>query len=315
MPDESLWVPDHPLETALLNTPEMRCILNGCTCAHTVVDDPAVNAYWAAIGRLVVHYPAVGQEVLTHRYTPPVPATWVVNQFVSTILVRQMMLTRWSITITDPETVAFVAGHCGPRAYDPMAGTGWWAHLLTGAGVDVVASDLHLRPAASHHPIIEADAVTATTGWGNGGRTLILSWPTYTSSIASDVLQAYTGDRVVFIGELEGSCGDRRMRSLLGGVGWGMVAYHQPPTWPGFHDVVTVYRRATGYETTCYGKPVRGYPSYRVAKKALMQHIRTCPQGPMPWAKRIRFWQGVAGWATAAATGGWLDHTVRPVTD
>lgn len=45
--------------------------------------------------------------------------------------------------ITSPEALAFVAEHSRGRLVDPMAGTGWWAYLLSElADVDTVRYDV-----------------------------------------------------------------------------------------------------------------------------------------------------------------------------
>ncbi|MFJ1539202.1 hypothetical protein ACIODS_11735 [Micromonospora chalcea] len=88
----------------------------------------------------------------------------------------------------DPETVTFVAEHSQGRLVDPMAGTGYWAWMLTQAGVDVVAYDLHPpapnseanhwhRNVSAHVTVGEADAKDSVT-WSTS-RTLLLSWPPY----------------------------------------------------------------------------------------------------------------------------------------
>lgn len=66
----------------------------------------------------------------------------------------------------------------------------------------------------------------------------------------------------------------------------------------------------------CYGYGVRVYPSYRVGRHGAERHIRTCPYGPMPWARRIR-WHRIqvvkadrmrTHYSVAAARGEWLNH-------
>jgi len=155
-------------------------------------------------------------------------------------------------TVTDPATVAFVAEHCGPLAYDPLAGSGYWAYLLGQSGVDVLTSDLmppapdsmnkYHRADTSWVPIVEADAVTACRSWGIG-RTLLLSWPPYSEPIGELIVAAHPGDLIVYIGEGDGGCcGDDGMWELLA-LDWVEVASHRPVQWYGMHDWVTVYRR------------------------------------------------------------------------
>lgn len=155
---------------------------------------------------------------------------------------------RYSWTITDPATVAFVAEHSRGRMVDPMAGTGWWGWLLAQVGVDVVSYDL--EPGGNHwhegqplHADVRAlDGVEAVVL--HSDRTLFLAWPPYDKPTGVDILRAYRGDRAVVIGEGEGGCtGDDALFAELRRR-WTEVASHTPVQWFGLHDVVTVYDRS-----------------------------------------------------------------------
>ncbi|MGS2615108.1 hypothetical protein ACVCAH_11360 [Micromonospora sp. LZ34] len=134
---------------------------------------------------------------------------------------RSEYVKRYSWTITDPETVAFVAEHSGGRLVDPMAGTGYWAWQLTQAGVDVAAYDLNPpalhssanpwhRDTAAHFPVSMADAKDSAAL--HPDRALLLSWPPYEQSIGVETLGRYAGQRVIYIGEdWGGCCGDDGM--------------------------------------------------------------------------------------------------------
>jgi hypothetical protein len=164
---------------------------------------------------------------------------------------RSELVERYSWTITDPTTVDFVARHV-ERVVDPMAGTGWWAKVLTEAGVDMLAYDA--APPASqentwhktgveHFAVMAGDAVQTVTV--HSDRTLLLSWPPYGFD-ACPILDAYAGDRVVYIGEFEGGCcGDDGLFEALS-RDWVAVGERVPVQWDGMHDVVRVYDRKCG---------------------------------------------------------------------
>jgi hypothetical protein len=164
---------------------------------------------------------------------------------------RHELTSRYSWTITDPDTVAFVVKHCGLNVVDPMAGSGWWAHLLTEAGVMVQASDENppdgteanmWHRGGSHVPVARADAATGVD-LAPAGSTLLLSWPPYDSDAGYRALRAYRGDAVVYIGEgYGGCCGDDAMFDLFTSD-FEQVAEHRPVQFYGLHDWVTVYRR------------------------------------------------------------------------
>ncbi len=206
----------------------------------------ASNAYWDAVKDDV--RPAdtpwdPGPQVGAPDYTDP--EWWRRN------VGRNDYVRRYAWTITAPETVAFVVEHSGSAVVDPMAGSGWWAYLLGEAGVDVAASDLYLPGTDDNHwhrdvepwvPITALDGVEAVRQHG-AGRSLLLAWPPYDSPAGADILDAFQGDRVVFIGEGEGGCtGDDRLFALLD-ADWVEVAAHRPVQWYGIHDHVIVYDR------------------------------------------------------------------------
>lgn len=160
---------------------------------------------------------------------------------------RQEHVRRYSWTITDPATVAFVAQHSGGRMVDPMAGTGWWGLLLDQVGVDVVSSDVD--PGGNHWhegadlwvPIAAAEAYDAVTQ--HPDRTLFLAWPPYDRPDGVDTVRAYRGLRVIAITEGEGGCvGDDALFAEFD-TNWVEVADHVPVQWFGMHDRVTVYGR------------------------------------------------------------------------
>jgi hypothetical protein len=163
---------------------------------------------------------------------------------------RHDLVSEYAWTITDPDTVAFVAKHCGPQVVDPLAGSGYWAWLLGQHGIDVAASDL--KPGANdwhrhgvHLPVARQEGPHAVRLAGRD-RTLLLSWPPYSMPVGAELVAAYQGDRIVYIGEGPyGCCGDEDMWELLE-AGWTEVASHRPVQWYGLRDWVTVYERTAG---------------------------------------------------------------------
>lgn len=160
---------------------------------------------------------------------------------------RHDLVEHYSWTITDPATVAFVVDHASPRVVDPMAGSGWWAKLLTEAGLDVAAYDLtpgqgntwH-KSGVQHTTVLRGDATETVVA--HGDRTLLLSWPPYGFD-ARPVLAAYPGDRLIYIGEdWGGCCADDSFFEVLT-KSWARTAEHVPVQWYGIHDVVHVYTR------------------------------------------------------------------------
>ncbi len=162
---------------------------------------------------------------------------------------RQVLVWKYSWTIPDPDTVAFVAEHARGGLVDPMAGTGYWAYLLAQVGVDVVCYDLN--PGAGlvtngwhgedlHAEVCAKDGVEAVAL--HPDRTLFLSWPPFAQDLGTRILRAYQGKRVISIAEDEGQTGDDELRATLA-TDWTEVDSHQPVQWWGVHDRVSVYER------------------------------------------------------------------------
>jgi len=165
---------------------------------------------------------------------------------------REPMVKRFAWSVTAPATVDFVAEHAGELLLDPMAGTGYWAYLLRQCGVGVLASDLHggAGNANPWHPEANAwtdvergDALDTLAAMGGApGHTLLLAWPPCGDPVANLALVAYTGTRVIYIGEEWGCTADDEFHQRLESH-WQLVAAHVPVCWDGIHDRVLVYER------------------------------------------------------------------------
>jgi len=205
-----------------------------------VIDNP----YWDAVRD---HVDPTGSLWGTPEVGSPLGRDNI-RQWLAEVPQRHDMVARYSWTITDPDTVALVAEHSGGRLVDPMAGTGYWGWVLAQHGVDVTSSDA--EPGTNHWhkdhpcygPVVAMPGVDAVVP--HADRTLFLAWPPYNTPDGADILAAYRGSRVIYVGEGDGGCtGDDRLHELLAKE-WREVTYRVPVQWFGIHDVVTVYDRA-----------------------------------------------------------------------
>jgi hypothetical protein len=134
------------------------------------------------------------------------------------------------------------------------AGGGYWAMLLRGRGVDVVAYDARPGPVASAtefvdhtrrswSEVLEGDAAAAGD---HPDRTLFLCWPPYDDNMGHHALKAYLdagGKTLVHVGEDYGCTANEAFFTLLDermredeGLQRGI------PQWPGVHDYLSVHR-------------------------------------------------------------------------
>lgn len=168
---------------------------------------------------------------------------------------RHALVRIYSWTVTDPESIDFVAAHADGGLVDPMAGTGYWAYVLAQLGVDVVCYDAN--PCHTNNPwhhdaplwVPVAQGYAEVVIDAHPDRVLLLAWPPYSEPSGNRVLREYAGQRVIYMGESEGGCtGDEDMHERLEAE-WVEVAERVPVQWWGLHDRITVYeRKDTGDE-------------------------------------------------------------------
>lgn len=197
------------------------------------------NPYWAEV-RGLLKLDHFRRSITVGSLLGPMPESLEVAAS------RETLVNTYSWTVTDPYTVDFVRQHCGPKVIDPMAGSGYWSYLLEQFGVDVMSYDLEPGENLWH------SGKLWTGIWKMGGvesvkrhpdRTLLLAWPPM-SRAGYKILSAYQGDRVVYIGEDGGCCGDGKLFDTFD-KGWTRVEGHGPVQWAGIRDYVTVYDRAS----------------------------------------------------------------------
>ncbi len=212
--------------------------------------EQATNAYWDAVRDHIEHDDLFGGPVVDSYGSIAFRRTREIDIRCD----RGELTSTYAWTVTDPATVAFVREHAGATVVDPMAGSGWWAHLLDQAGIAVLASDLNppdgtkannWHRGGSHVPVGRADAADAVA-LAPAAATLLLSWPPYDADIGARIVEAFRGDRIIYIGEgWGGCCGDDTMFELFE-RDFDEVAEHRPVQFYGMHDFVTIYQRKAG---------------------------------------------------------------------
>ena len=206
------------------------------------------NPYWEEIrGYLVPSFLSSGIEVDIFRGKDGKwrePVNW------ETLPTRTTMVKKYSWTISDPATVAFVASQCaGNKVLDPLAGTGYWGYLLRQMGVDIVCTDVNTPSTNPYHRGIEPHVkisrldARASVMLQKDRTTLLLSWIPYGDPIGWQMLKLFNGSRIIYIGELhDGCCAEDFFFTDLYEK-WDKIAEHNPVQWSGIHDYVTVYER------------------------------------------------------------------------
>jgi hypothetical protein len=207
----------------------------------------AADIYRMVVGIDNPYWTKIQEGLVAEAVRPQHPNLWQPG-YLEDRMTRRLLVDEFCWTITNPLTVAFVAEHAGSRLLDPMAGTGYWVYLLRQLGIIALASDAHPpdRDMNRWHSQVTHCRVGSSTGTAavarNGpGRTLLLSWPPYGTRDGADILAAYPGNRVIFIGCVK-CTGDARMHEALA-QRWVEVARHVPTRYDGIDDEVVVYDR------------------------------------------------------------------------
>lgn len=171
---------------------------------------------------------------------------------------RHAFLATYAFAIPTPEAIEAIREHVGDRKLLELgAGSGLWARLLCAAGVFVTATDdgswgsrggkadedRHVIPIGRYFLVERYDGVEAVHRYPDH-RALFLCWPPYDKPMATAALRAFTGDRLVYIGEDDSGCtGDEALHELRRGDEWEEVAELAIPQWWGIHDRLWLYSR------------------------------------------------------------------------
>lgn len=157
------------------------------------------------------------------------------------------------------------------------AGSGYWAKMIADRGGDILAYDIFEEGWDFEQQWFDVREGGAEKAKEHSDRTLFLCWPPYDHPMAAEVLQAYEGQLVVFVGEGNGGCcGGAGMWELLEGGSYccvprcwcdddeecdcddevknykpltqvyehdGRFEYIHLPQWDGIHDGLEVFRR------------------------------------------------------------------------
>ena len=145
------------------------------------------------------------------------------------------------------------------RVIEVGAGTGLWAYLLSASGVSITSTDDYswvqteeLRTdrsppsgfaveAGKFYPVERMEAETAVLSHEDH-EVLMICWPPPRKAMAFDATRLFTGDRLIFIGELSDTNGDAAFRDLLS-LSWEREAIVEIPTWVTIHDAVHLFVR------------------------------------------------------------------------
>jgi hypothetical protein len=167
-------------------------------------------------------------------------------------MARQRMVARYAWAIPTVDAVELLL------RYSPLvemgAGTGYWAWLVRQAGGDILAFDRYPPPDPRNRWHAGEKQWTEVLPGGphrltrHPGRTLFLCWPPQDEPMAEQCLQAYGGQTLIYVGELDAElASDPESPAPLADPfeEWALAQWLELPRWESVNDQLFVLRRET----------------------------------------------------------------------
>lgn len=154
---------------------------------------------------------------------------------------RRTFIALYAWAVPSREAIAgirdFVAGR---QLLEVCAGGGLWATLLLAEGIAVVATDA-VPAEGTEFVRVEALEAEAAVRAHRECEALLLCWPPFRNDCAVRALQAFLGDRLIYVGDMRFT-GDERLHRLLQQT-WKRCERLPLPSWPGLEDYTHLYTR------------------------------------------------------------------------
>lgn len=164
------------------------------------------------------------------------PSTARFGSHMRTMSVREQVV--WSIAFSVPidPVLKFMVSH-GPIV-EMGAGVGYWAWCLRQHGADLIAYDNEEKQCLWSEVLLGEPADLAK----HSDRSLLLSWPPYDETMATECLEHWKGDRLFYVGEWGGCTADEKFHQILDAE-WEEDFSHMLPQWFGIHDYFMSFTR------------------------------------------------------------------------
>jgi len=174
--------------------------------------------------------------------------------------IRYHLTSKFAWAIPDDETLKALA-NLKRDIVEIGAGTGYWARLLSNRNVNIVVYDICpvdacvdskglYRGSKYRNEFFDTDHSFFNVQHGDFNsvclhpdRALLLCWPPYKSSLALDTSYAYGGDMLIFIGETQNGCTSNAEFWEYLEDNWSIRSRWMIPTFHGFSDCLSIYRR------------------------------------------------------------------------
>ena len=169
------------------------------------------------------------------------------NRYMFSDLSRQYYIENFSWSIPSIDAIKEIVRFAGSeQILEVCAGNCFWACLIRLYGGNIIASDNFSSHGTEQYncfisDVLNEDAVRSVQS--HRTNVIMISWPTYNDPLATNVLDTFEGNRLIFVGEGAGGCTANDSFFDLLREKWSLVKYLMIPNWPGLHDGVYFYER------------------------------------------------------------------------
>jgi hypothetical protein len=161
------------------------------------------------------------------------------------LVARDKFISEYSWAIPNQKIIGELKNFIGDTnlVLEVGSGKGLWAYLLKLEGIQIIATDI-APTENSWTNILKYSATEAVNKFY--ADVLFIVWPPYNSEMASDALNAFAGNFVIYIGEgYYGCTGNNNFHKLLNDK-WKLIKKLHNPRWTmcAINDCVFIYKIA-----------------------------------------------------------------------
>ena len=131
------------------------------------------------------------------------------------------------------------------RKYAPIveigSGGGYWGYLIEQDGTSIELFDNRTDTFQKIWKVSQQGGPEVLSRYFN--HSLLLCWPPYNSTMASDCLRNFQGKYVIYIGEPEGGCTADDDFFMILKEHFKLIETVEIPQWPNIHDSILIYKK------------------------------------------------------------------------
>lgn len=166
------------------------------------------------------------------------------SEWISAWTSRRKLVKRYAWAIPSLDALLLIKLHS--PIVEMGAGGGYWAMLLRGLGVNILAYDKNPGNSAQSTKLwteVQVGEPEILSSPDLSNRTLLLCWPPYDDPMAFDSLTAYKGNKLIYIGEQEGGCTATSEFFEELSLNWTLIDHLSIPHWDGVWDHLMIWER------------------------------------------------------------------------